>query len=111
MKIDSYIKHKMLNIEYLPDLVEKPNDLFKAYLFAQKNKLTANNFLTVHKLLAQHLLPSNKQGVFRKGNMFVMEHKTGRIQYEAAHFEGVKKLMDLLWKDIEQLKKEKLTTN
>jgi ATP adenylyltransferase/5',5'''-P-1,P-4-tetraphosphate phosphorylase II len=40
LEIDSYIKHKMLNVEYLKDLVEKPDDLYEAYLFAQKNKLT-----------------------------------------------------------------------
>ena len=27
MQIHSYVKHKMLNVEYLNDLVEKPNDL------------------------------------------------------------------------------------
>lgn len=110
MEVDSYIKHKMLNIEYLPNLVEKPNDLYKAYLFAQENKLNNTNFLKAHTLLAHHLLPQNKQGVYRKGNMVVMEHKTGRIQYEAAPFGEMKKLMDLLWKDIEQLKKRQLTT-
>jgi Fic family protein len=109
MEVDSYIKHKMLNIEYQPDLVEKPNDLYKAYLFAQQNELTSDNFLKAHALLAEHLLPKNKQGIFRTGNMLVLEHKTGRIQYEAAHVSEVKKLLELLWTDIEQLKKEKLT--
>ena len=109
MEVDSYIKHKMLNIEYQPDLVQKPNDLYTAYLFTQQNELSNTNFLKAHTLLSKHLLPKNKQGVFRNGNMVVMEHKTGRIQYEAAPFSEVKKLMDLLWKDIEQLKKENLT--
>lgn len=110
MEVDSYIKHKMLRIEYQPELVEKPNDLFKAYIFAQKNKLTSVNFLKSHALLARHLLLKNKQGAYRKVNMVVMEHKTSRIQYEAALVGDVKKLMGFLWKDIEQLKKEKLTT-
>lgn len=109
MEIDSYIKHKMLNIEYQSDLVQKPNDLYIAYLFAQQNKLTKNNFLKAHSLLSNHLLPKNKQGTFRKVNMLVMEHKTGRIQYEAAPFYELEKLMELLWKDIKQLKKQKLT--
>jgi Fic family protein len=110
MEVDSYIKHKMLKIEYQPDLVEKPNDLYKAYIFAQKNKLTAANFLKAHSLIAKHLLLKSKQGKYRTVNMVVMEHKTRRIQYEAALVGDVKKLMALLWKDIEQLKKEKLTT-
>ena len=109
MEIDSYVKHKMLNIEYQPNLVQKPNDLYSAYLFAQKNELTQSNFLKSHVLIASHLLPKNKQGVCRTGNMVVMEHKTGRIQYEAAPANQVKKLFDVLWQDIEQLKKQKLT--
>lgn len=109
MEIDSYVKHKMLNIEYQPDLVQKPNDLYGAYLFAQKNELTQSNFLKSHTLIASHLLPKSKQGVCRTGNMVVMEHKTGRIQYEAAPADQVKKLFDVLWQDIEQLKKQKLT--
>ncbi len=58
-------------------------------------------------MLATHLLPKSKQGFFRTGNMVVMEHRTGRIQYEAAHIGKVKTLFDLLWEDIEELKKAK----
>jgi Fic family protein len=109
MDVDSYIKHKMLNIAYQPNLVEKPNDLYKSYLFAQKNMLNGFNFLNAHQLLATHLLPENKQGVYRTGNMAIMEHQTGSIQYEAAPFNEVKALMNLLWNDIEKLKNENLT--
>lgn len=109
MEVDSYIKHKMLNIKYQPNLVQKPNDLYNAYLFAQKNTLTKANFLKSHTLLAKHLLPKAQQGVMRTGNMVVMEHNTGRIQYEAAPVGDVKKQFELLWKDIATLKKEKLT--
>jgi Fic family protein len=109
MEVDSYIKHKMLNIQYQPNLVEKPNDLYKAYLFAQQTKLDRLNFLKAHKLLATHLLPKSKQGVYRTSNMLIMEHNTGRIQYEAAPPSELKRLMNLLWKDIEILKTENLT--
>jgi Fic family protein len=109
MDVDSYLKHKMLNIEYQPDLVQKPDDLYKAYEYAQRNELNKTAFLNAHVLLAAHLLPQNKQGVFRTGNMVIMEHQTGRIQFEAAPASQVKSLFDLLWQDIEQLKKEKLS--
>jgi Fic family protein len=109
LEIDSYIKHKMFNIEYLQDLVQKPNDLYSAYVFAQKNDLTKANFLESHKLLSAHLLEPNKRGVCRTSNMVVMEHKTFRIQYEAAVWNQVKPLLDRLWEDIELLKKEKLS--
>ncbi len=111
MEVDSYIKHKMLNIEYQPNLVEKPNDLYIAYLFAQENQLSNANFLKAHTLLSAHLLPENKQGNYRTGNMVVMEHQTGRIQYEAPPFNEVQHLMILLWEDIETLNNKSLKIN
>jgi Fic family protein len=109
MEIDSYVKHKMQDIEYLPELVQKPNDLYKAYLFAKENELTINNFLQSHILLSQHLLPANDRGMYRKNEMLVMEHATGRIQFEAAPSGIVKDEMSKLWNDIEELLRSKLS--
>ena len=109
MEIDSYVKHKMLKIEYLKDLVEKPNDLYDTYLYAQKNKLNKSNFLKAHKILAKHLLSKNKLGICRLTNMVVMEHRTFRIQYEAAPANEVQHLFEILWQDINTLKKQKLS--
>jgi len=109
MEVDSYLKHKMLGTEYQPDLVQKPDDLYRAYLFAQQNGLTYASFLQAHKLITAHLLPQNKQGELRKGNMVVMEHNTGRIQLEAAPGSSVPGLFESLWEDIEALKKQTLT--
>ena len=108
MELDSYVKHKMLNIEYLPELTEKPNDLYKAYLFAKENKLTQKNFLQAHLFIAAHLLPKDQRGAIRKTEMLVMEHKTGRIQYEAAPMAIIKKQYSKLWKEIETLLKQEL---
>lgn len=110
MEPDSYVKHKVQDIEYLPELVEKPNDLYLAYLFAKDNVLTKENFLKTHILLATHLLPEKDRGVYRKNEMLVMEHKTGRIQFEAAPFAIVKTEMDKLGEDIEHLVETQLTT-
>lgn len=110
MELDSYVKHKMQDIEYLPELVEKPNDLYEAYLFAQQKTLTLENFLQSHKLLSQHLLPDKWRGNYRKNEMLVMEHKTGRIQFEAASFNIVEDEMTKLFQDITELKKRKLST-
>jgi Fic family protein len=99
----------MLNVEYQPNLVEKPNDLYRAYLIAQQNELTAANFLAVHRLITAHLLPAAKQGVLRTGNMVVMEHNTGRIQFEAAPAGQVAGLFEQLWDDIETLKNQPLS--
>ncbi len=109
MELDSYVKHKMLNIEYLPELTEKPNDLYKAYLFAKENKLTQKNFLQTHLFIAAHLLPKVQQGVMRTTEMLVMEHKTGRIQYEAAPLRIVNERYKQLWQEIEILLKQELS--
>ncbi|WP_184543600.1 Fic family protein [Mucilaginibacter sp. FT3.2] len=109
MEVDSYLKHKMLNIEYQPNLVQKPDDLYQAYIFAQQNQLTVTCFFAAHQLIAAHLLPQSKRGAFRTGNMVVMEHATGRIQFEAAPASQVSTLFNLLWEDIEQLKTQELS--
>lgn len=103
MEIDSYVKHKILNIEYLPELTEKPNDLYKAYLFAKDNSLTKNNFSEAHMLIALHLLPKHEQGKVRNNKMLVMEHKTMRIQFEAALASVVNKEYNQLWEEIDSL--------
>ena len=109
IEIDSYVKHKMQNIEYLPELVEKPNDLYKAYLFAKQHKLNPEIFLQSHALLSQHLLPEKWRGVYRKNEMVVLEHKTGRIQFEAAPYGIVETEMKKLWDDMDELLKKKLS--
>jgi Fic family protein len=107
---DSYVKHKIQDIEYLPELVEKPNDLFEAYLFAKDTKLTKDNFLQVHLIFSTHLLPQKYRGVYRRNEMLLMEHKTGRIQYEAAPFAVLDAEMNNLWESIDRLISDSLST-
>jgi Fic family protein len=107
--IDSYVKYKMLNVEYLNDLVEKPNDLYKAYIFAQNNKLSLSSFFKAHEIISEHLLLEAKRGIYRNCNMVLMEHKTFKIQYEAALSYDVAPLMRLFWDDLEYLIDKNLT--
>ena len=109
MELDSYLKHKMQAVEYLPELVEKPNDLFQAYLFAKENKLTKENFLQSHVLLSRHLLTDKWRGAYHQNEMVIMEHGTGRIQFEAAPFGIVGAEMEKLWVDIATLIEGKLS--
>ncbi|PZF71883.1 Fic family protein [Taibaiella soli] len=109
LEVDSYVKHKILNVAYLPELTEKPNDLYNAYLFAQDNQLNQNNFLQAHKFISAHLLTQNQRGAIRKTEMLVMEHKTGRIQYEATPLSIVNECYVALWKEIEKLLKQELS--
>ncbi|MGV8830227.1 MAG: Fic family protein [Breznakibacter sp.] len=103
LEVDSFVKHKMLAVEYLPELTEKPNDLYNGYLYARENRLNRQHFEAAHKLVAAHLLPSHLRGAIRRTEMLVMEHKTGRIQYEAAPLSLVNEHYMALWDEIEAL--------
>jgi Fic family protein len=111
MEIDSYLKHKLQDIEYLPDLTEKPNDLFEAYEFARDNKLTLTNFYKAHFISTKHLLPETLRGNVRKGNMLIMDQKTQRVQYEAASSLIVKQEFETFWEELDELIKQDLTLN
>lgn len=110
LEVDSYIKHKVLDIEYLPNLIEKPNDLYNAYEFARDNKLTETNFLKVHSIATLHLLPKSQRGKIRTGNMLIMEQQTNRIQYEAAIASIVARENELFWNEVSSLIKADLST-
>lgn len=109
MEIDSYLKHKLQDIEYLHNLTEKPNDLFEAYEFARDNKLTLKNFLEVHKIATKHLLPESQRGIVRTGNMLIMEQQTQKIQYEAALSSIVKQEFEVFWTELDVLIQQKLS--
>lgn len=102
IELDSYIKHKRFGIHFQPDYTRKIDDLYAAYLFAQKNKLNKENIAATHKLLAKHIVTAPWQGVCRKQNMFVTT-KDGRIEYVAAEPAVVEKEMEKLYADIETL--------
>ena len=108
IEIDSYMKHKMLNVKYVPEYVEKPNDLYDAYTFAQENKLSKTNFVKAHKLISAHLILPATRGKVRQNEMVVLQHQTGRIQYEAAPASIVKHEFEKLFSDIDILLKTEL---
>lgn len=110
MEVDSYVKYKTQNIEYLPNLTEKPNDLYEAYEFARDHKLTLQNFLKAHSIATKHLLTASQRGVVRTGNMLIMDQQTKRIQYEAASAAIVKNEFEKLWEELDNLLQTKLTT-
>lgn len=111
MEVDSYVKHKLLHVEYLPELTEKPNDLYQAYLYARDNPLNKENFRKAHQLIATHLLPESQRGELRTTEMLVMEHKTGRIQYEATPKKAVLHEYSKLWREIDELLERRLSVD
>lgn len=108
LEVDSYVKHKMLDIEYLPNLTEKPNDLYAAYEFARDHQLTKENFHTIHTMSTLHLLPEPQRGQIRKGNMLIIEQQSQRVEYEAASAQLVKNEYDSFWNELDELLKAEL---
>lgn len=103
LEVDSYIKHKILNVEYLPNLTEKPNDLYAAYEFAKDHPLSKDHFHKAHGIATLHLLPDAQRGQVRKGNMLIMEQKSQRVEYEAASAHLVKSEYDTFWVELDDL--------
>jgi Fic family protein len=102
ISLDAFVKHKRLGVAYQPDYTRKIDDLYNAYLFAQKNKLSPANLSAAHAELTKHILQPAQQGVFRTTNMFVVTDD-GKIEYVAATPAQVSAEMDKLYSDIEQL--------
>jgi len=104
---DSYFKYKFLNVKYKPDYTKKADDLFAAYEFIYKNKLTLKNILKAHSVLSSHLLPKSQQGSIRNNPMFVINNED-RIEYIAAEPKNVKIELEKLFIDIDYLIKQDL---
>ena len=102
IELDSYIKHKRLGAHFLPDYTRKIDDLYDAYLFAQKTNLSKQALEQAHAILTRHILQPLQQGKIRTGNMFVVT-KDGKIEYVAAPPGKVKAEMEKLYGDIELL--------
>lgn len=99
---DSFFKHKFLNVKYKPDYTKKADDLFSAYEFIYKNRLTFKNLQKAHSILSSNLLPKSQQGFIRNNPMFVI-NKEDRIEYVAAVPTIVKSELNRLFIDIDTL--------
>jgi Fic family protein len=108
IELDSYIKHKRFGIKFLPDYTRKIDDLYNAYQFAKKFKITGKNIVKVHKLLTKHILPEKHRGKIRAGNMYVTT-PDGKIEYVAVVPSKVQTELKKLYSDIDLLLKTKLT--
>jgi Fic family protein len=110
IELDSYIKHKRFGIKYLPNYTKKIDDLYEAYIFAQKNTLTKENIAKAHRLLSKNLLPKTQHGKFRSANMYVTT-SDGKIEYVAASPFEVPKEMEKFYADLETLLAADLSTS
>lgn len=102
IELDSFIKHKKLDVKFLPDYTRKIDDLYDAYQFAQGENLNPNNLTKAHKLLTKNILHKSQQGEIRTSNMFVTT-SDGKIEYVACTPAQVSAEMDKLYHDIDLL--------
>lgn len=109
IELDDYLKYKLLKNEADENLVEKPDDLYEAYIFAQREKLKFDNFFKAHSLLSKSLLPQEQQGRMRFGQKVISAEKDGKITYEACQASDVPKEFRKLFEDIDYLLKKDLT--
>ena len=101
---DSFFKHKFMKIPYQPDYTKKADDLFLAYQFILKNKLTFKNLQKAHAILSANLLPKSQQGAIRANPMFVI-NSDDRIEYTAVKPSKLKSELEKLFTDIQFLQK------
>jgi len=104
---DSYFKHRFLQVNFKPDYTKKADDLYQAYHFIERNKLTFQNVLQAHSILSSNLLPESQQGVIRTNPMYVI-NSDDRIEYVAVAPGLIIPELDKLFLDIDLLHQEKL---
>ncbi len=102
IELDSYVKHKRFGIEFLPDYTRKIDDLYDAYQFAKSNPCNKENIEQAHRIITANILPKQKQGKLRKGNMYVTT-RDGRIEYVAASPFVVEAEMNKFYKDLARI--------
>jgi Fic family protein len=107
---DSYFKHKFLNVNYQSNYTKKSDDLFNAYEFIFKNKLTFENLKSAHSILSANLLPISQQGLIRTNPMFVI-NSDDRIEYVAAEPGKLLVELSLLFEDVKYLLLEELSNS
>ncbi len=66
LDLNSFLNSKLLGAKTRPKEVKEISDLITAYKFAQKHKLTEENFLKSHSILSKTFLQKSRQGKYRK---------------------------------------------
>lgn len=109
IELDSYIKHKNFGIEFQPDYTKKIDDLYEAYMFAQKNRLSGEHLFEAHKILTTNILTERNRGVLRNTNMFVLTDK-GQIEYVACPPSEAEPETERFFLELEDLLNQNLST-
>lgn len=104
---DSYFKHKFLNVKFKANYTKKADDLYAAYDFIDKERLTLEHVRKAHAILGKNLLPKSQQGLIRTNPMFVINSED-KIEYVACSPERVMAELNKLFEDIALLQKTDL---
>ena len=108
IELDSFMKHRMLGAHFLHDYTQKTDDLYEAYQFAQRTKLSYASVQETHKLLTKHILQKEHRSRLRTANMAVIT-PDAEIEYVACAPDLVRQKLDMLFNDINLVLKAKLT--
>lgn len=108
IELDSYLRHKFLQGKYKPDYTRKTDDLFAAYAWARKHRLTLQNALKAHALITRNILPSGSRGRIRTKQEIIVD-ADGRIEYAAADAGIVAAETEKLFHDAHLLLEEPLS--
>jgi Fic family protein len=108
IELDSYVKHKRFDIDFLPDYTRKIDDLYEAYQFAKLHACNQVNLEAAHTMLTKNILPAARQGKERSGNMYVTT-SDGKIEYVAAAPQIFNQELQKLFGDLESLVKAELS--
>jgi len=106
---DSYFKHKFMNVEFKADYTKKADDLFSAYTFIEKEKISIENIKKAHAILSMNLLPNSQQGHIRTNPMYVINDKD-QIEYVAAGPYIVSNEFEKLMRDVDKLRDSNLNS-
>ena len=108
IELDSFFKHKFLEVKFLPDYTKRTDDLFSAYEFMQENILNLRHILEAHSILSENLLPKFQRGKVRQNQMMIVNND-GKIEYVAADKSLVENELEKLFEDIDNLMSEDLS--
>ena len=108
IELDSFFKHKFLEVKFLPDYTKRTDDLFSAYEFMQENILNMRHILEAHSILSENLLPKFQRGKVRQNQMMIVNND-GKIEYVAADKSLVENELEKLFEDIDNLMSEDLS--
>jgi Fic family protein len=108
IELDSYLKHKMMGVKFLPDYTRKIDDLYEAYTFAHEYDLNVTDLGKAHEIITRHILQKKQRGALRSGMMYVIM-PDGRIEYVACAPAKVASEMGKFYSDIMELLNAELT--